>query len=61
MIGIFDSGVGGICAYHKLRELLPREDILYLGDRKNAPYGTKPKDEQAGGNANMNAALDLFS
>lgn len=45
MIGIFDSGVGGICAYHKLRELLPREDILYLGDRKNAPYGTKPKDE----------------
>lgn len=45
MIGIFDSGVGGICAYHKVRELLPREDILYLADRKNAPYGTKTKDD----------------
>ena len=45
MIGVFDSGVGGICAFRKLRELLPREDILYLADRKNAPYGTKPKDE----------------
>lgn len=45
MIGIFDSGVGGLCAFYKLRELLPREDLIYLADRKNAPYGTKTKDE----------------
>ncbi len=45
MIGIFDSGVGGICAYHRVRQLMPREDIVYLGDRKNAPYGTKTEDE----------------
>lgn len=45
MIGVFDSGVGGICAFRELRRLMPREDIVYLADRKNAPYGTKTKDE----------------
>lgn len=45
MIGIFDSGVGGFCAYRRVRELLPKEEILYLADTKNAPYGTKTEDE----------------
>ena len=45
MTGIFDSGVGGLEAYFELRRLLPREDIIYLADRKNAPYGTKTRDE----------------
>lgn len=45
MIGIFDSGVGGICAYRRVRELLPLEDVVYLADKKNAPYGTKDEDE----------------
>ena len=45
MIGVFDSGVGGLCAFTELRRLLPREDIIYLADRKNAPYGTKSRDE----------------
>lgn len=45
MIGIFDSGVGGLCAFREVRRLMPREDILYLADRKNAPYGTKTKEE----------------
>ena len=45
MIGIFDSGVGGFCAFREVRRLLPGEDIIYLADRKNAPYGTKTKDE----------------
>lgn len=45
MIGVFDSGVGGICAFREIRRLLPREDVVYLADRKNAPYGTKTKDE----------------
>jgi hypothetical protein len=48
VIGIFDSGVGGICAYRHLREMLPRENILYLADRKNAPYGIKSRDEILG-------------
>ena len=45
MIGIFDSGVGGLCSFAELRRLLPRADILYLADRKNAPYGTKSREE----------------
>ena len=45
VIGVFDSGVGGLCAYYELRRLLPRQDIIYLADRGNAPYGTKSKDE----------------
>lgn len=45
MIGVFDSGVGGICAFRELRRLMPREDMVYLADRKNAPYGTKDRDE----------------
>lgn len=45
MTGVFDSGVGGLTAYRELRRLLPCEDIIYLADRKNAPYGTKTKDE----------------
>ena len=45
MIGIFDSGVGGLTAYREVRRLAPRLDIVYLADRKNAPYGTKGRDE----------------
>ena len=47
MIGVFDSGVGGLAAYKELRRLLPFEDLIYLADRKNAPYGTKARDEIA--------------
>lgn len=45
MIGVFDSGVGGMASYEELRALLPRADMVYLADRENAPYGTKQKDE----------------
>ena len=45
MIGIFDSGVGGICAFRELKKRLPLADVIYLADRRNAPYGTKSKDE----------------
>lgn len=45
MIGIFDSGAGGLAALRELRRLCPEEDILFLADRKNAPYGNKTEDE----------------
>lgn len=45
MIGIFDSGVGGLVAYRELKRLRPSERVIYLADRRNAPYGTKNKDE----------------
>jgi glutamate racemase len=40
-IGVFDSGIGGLTVLHKIIELLPRENTLYLGDTARAPYGTK--------------------
>ena len=45
VIGIFDSGVGGLAAYKEVRRLAPQADIVYLADRKNAPYGTKGREE----------------
>src|SRR5471030_3216185 len=43
-IGAFDSGVGGLTAVQAMRELLPAEDILYLGDTAWVPYGNKSPD-----------------
>ena len=45
MLGVFDSGVGGLAAFRELRRLLPFEDMIYLADTENAPYGTKTEDE----------------
>ena len=45
MIGVFDSGVGGLTAIKELRRLLPKTDIYFFADRKNAPYGTKSLNE----------------
>ncbi|NEZ47656.1 glutamate racemase [Clostridium niameyense] len=44
-IGVFDSGVGGISVLREAVKLLPKEDFLYYGDSKNAPYGTKTVEE----------------
>lgn len=43
-IGVFDSGIGGLTCLKELRELLPNEDIVYLGDTARVPYGTKSRD-----------------
>ena len=40
-IGVFDSGVGGLTVLRALRERLPHEDFVYLGDTARLPYGTK--------------------
>ncbi len=45
MIGIFDSGSGGLTVLRKLREVLPRADVVYFGDIANAPYGSKSHAE----------------
>ena len=44
-IGIFDSGVGGLTVLKEIRKKLPNENIIYLGDTKNFPYGNKSKEE----------------
>lgn len=38
-IGIFDSGVGGLSVVQAIRRLLPAEELLYVADGANAPYG----------------------
>lgn len=45
MIGVFDSGHGGLTVLHALTERLPRESFTYLGDHGNAPYGPRPEEE----------------
>lgn len=41
MIGVFDSGIGGLTVLAALRETLPGADLLYLGDTARVPYGTR--------------------
>jgi glutamate racemase len=45
MIGIFDSGSGGLSVLKALRERVPNADVVYFGDLKNAPYGNKSREE----------------
>ncbi len=45
MIGIFDSGVGGLSVLKEIKRLSPNIDIVYYGDIKNAPYGEKKLTE----------------
>ncbi len=44
-IGVFDSGVGGLTVLSELRDRLPGESTVYLGDNRRAPYGPRPADE----------------
>lgn len=43
-IGMFDSGVGGLTVYKEIKNKFPNENIIYLGDTKNFPYGSKSKE-----------------
>lgn len=43
-IGMFDSGVGGMTVLKEIKEKLPNEKIIYLGDTKRFPYGSKSKE-----------------
>jgi glutamate racemase len=42
MIGVFDSGFGGLTVHRALIQALPERDFVYLGDNRNAPYGARP-------------------
>src|SRR5512138_2276204 len=49
MIGIYDSGFGGLTVLRAVRDLLPNHDYVYLGDSGRAPYGGR----------DMNTVLDF--
>jgi len=44
MIGIFDSGSGGLSVYREIVKILPEERYIYFSDNANCPYGTKGAD-----------------
>jgi len=41
MIGIFDSGIGGLSVFKELSRLMPAESYVYFSDSRNCPYGPK--------------------
>ncbi|MFI3305228.1 MAG: glutamate racemase [Rikenellaceae bacterium] len=44
-IGVFDSGLGGLTVWRAIRERLPAESIIYLGDGAHCPYGSRSRSE----------------
>ena len=45
IIGMFDSGLGGLTALQELRKLCPSEHIIYFGDTGRMPYGAKTPEQ----------------
>lgn len=41
MIGVFDSGFGGLSIFREIRTQLPHHDFIYLGDSQRVPYGNR--------------------
>ncbi len=44
MIGVFDSGLGGLSVLAAIARTLPHADLVYLADTAHLPYGSKPDD-----------------
>jgi glutamate racemase len=44
MIGIFDSGVGGLSVFREIKKILPDERYIYYSDNAHCPYGEKSKE-----------------
>ena len=45
MIGLFDSGMGGLSVWRELREMLPEESLIFFGDGVRCPYGSRDEEE----------------
>ena len=44
MVGIFDSGVGGLSVFREIRKVLPDEQYVYFSDNAHCPYGEKTRE-----------------
>ncbi|MDZ7834882.1 MAG: glutamate racemase [Alkalibacterium sp.] len=44
-IGLLDSGVGGLTVLKAVKDRLPNESLVYIGDTKRCPYGNRSKEE----------------
>jgi glutamate racemase len=45
VIGLFDSGLGGLTVLRRVRERLPEVDVMFLADQKNVPYGDREPED----------------
>jgi glutamate racemase len=45
LVGVFDSGVGGLSVLRAIRQSLPFEPVIYFGDQGHVPYGPRPLEE----------------
>jgi glutamate racemase len=45
VVGVYDSGIGGLSTLSALKSVLKGQDFFYLADTKNMPFGTKSKEE----------------
>ncbi len=45
MIGLFDSGLGGLTVLARLRERMPSADVVFFADQANVPYGDRTHDD----------------
>lgn len=45
LIGVFDSGIGGVTVLKEIIKIMPKENYIYYSDSKNNPYGDKTKNE----------------
>ena len=44
MIGIFDSGIGGLSVFREIRKVLPEQSYIYYSDNAHCPYGEKSRE-----------------
>lgn len=44
MIGIFDSGIGGLSVFREIRKVLPEQSYVYYSDNAHCPYGEKTRE-----------------
>lgn len=57
-IGVFDSGIGGLTVAKAIKDLLPKEQVLYFGDTAHLPYGDKSQKSIQGYLRNIFAFLN---
>jgi len=57
VIGVFDSGVGGLTVVRRIWELMPNERVIFVADQAHVPYGGRPLDEVAGFARGISASL----
>lgn len=44
MVGIFDSGVGGLSVFREIQKVLPEQSYIYYSDNAHCPYGEKSRE-----------------